>query len=167
MKRPENTVIGKWKYPKDKFVYEKQILLKQTNLFGNTYFSNYIEWQGEAREKFFLEHPNAETFLKSNQHLKMVTHSLYHRFLENAFFGDKIRIEVTSKEVLKYSFMLILKYFNVENGRAIGDGWQKIGFYNEKRRSLWPVPKIFLDLLLPVLNYDEKVVSKSMRLKHR
>ena len=30
------------------FSIEKKILLKETNLMGNTYFANYILWQGEA-----------------------------------------------------------------------------------------------------------------------
>lgn len=154
MENIKNLVIGKWKYQNDKFVYEKQVLVKQTNFFGNTYFANYIEWQGEAREKFFLEHPNAEMFLQNNLHLKMITHSLHHRFLANTYFGDKIRIEITSKAILKHSFILIFKYSNVKNNQAIGEGWQKIGFYDEKIKSLCPVPQIFLDLLLPVRHQE-------------
>ena len=150
MQKKNSALVKNWKYSRDKFIYEKQILLKQTNLFGNTYFSNYIEWQGEAREKFLLEHPKAEEFLNSNRMLKMVTHSLYHRFQDNTFLGDKIRIELTSKEILKHSFILVFEYFNVKNNKLIGSGWQKIGFFDEEKQSLCPVPQIFLDLLLPV-----------------
>src|SRR3989338_6102491 len=99
--------IGKWRYPERKYVYEKTVLIKQTNIFGNTYFSNYIEWQGEAREKFFLSHPAAAAFLKGNPDLILITHSLFHRLVENTFFGEKICIEITTREIQKYSFQLI------------------------------------------------------------
>ncbi len=147
-------VIGKWKYPGKKFIYEKQVLLRQTNVFGNTYFLNYVEWQGEAREKFIFEHPSARLFLKNNQYIRMITHSLYHRFLNNTFFGDSVQIEVTAKEISRHSFILVFEYFN-ERHDMIGEGWQKIGFYDEKQQMLCPVPQIFLDLLLPVVR-DKK-----------
>ncbi|MCB9800422.1 MAG: hypothetical protein H6757_06655 [Candidatus Omnitrophica bacterium] len=141
-----------WKYPNSKFICEKQILIKQTNIFGNTYFSNFIEWQGEAREKFLLEHPNSEQFLRENTTLRLVTHSLQHTFKNNAYLGDRIRIEVTSKNILKYSFLLNFKYFNIKNELLIGEGMQKIGFYDEKLKGLCAVPQFFLDLIIPVLN---------------
>lgn len=149
--------IANWKYPKEKFVYEKQVLLRQTNLFGNTYYSNYIEWQGEARERFLLEHPAADEFFKSNKTLRMITHSLYHRFDDNTYFGDRLRIEVTAKSVLKYSFMLVFEYFNAKSNKLVGHGWQKIGFYDELKQGFSPVPQLFLDLLLPVLRPNKNI----------
>src|SRR3989338_8399696 len=90
--------IGVWKFPGKKFCYQKTVLLKQTNMLGNTYFSNYIDWMGEAREQLFLMHPSAAPFLSENANIFMITHTLHHRFIDNAFFGDQIRIELTTKD---------------------------------------------------------------------
>lgn len=152
MKQPAVTVknIGKWKFPDKKFVYEKTVLLKQTNLMGNTYFSNYIEWQGEAREKLLLSHPAAREFLKENPSLKLITHSLFHRFVQDAFFGSSIKIEVTAKEILDYSLVIVFRYFDRERNSLIGEGWQKICFSDIHLNQICPVPQIILDLAQPI-----------------
>lgn len=142
--------IGSWKFPEKKFTYEKYVLIKSTNAFGNTYFSNYIEWQGEARERFFFTHPSAEDFLKANKSILMVTHSLGHQFINNTYLGDYLKIEVTSRNIMKYSFVLDFNFIDAKKNKPVGKGWQKIGFYDEKVQGLCPIPKIFLDLLLPV-----------------
>ncbi|OGW84443.1 MAG: hypothetical protein A3C35_02835 [Omnitrophica bacterium RIFCSPHIGHO2_02_FULL_46_11] len=147
--------IGKWKFPKDKFVYEKQVLIKQTNMLGNTYFSNYIEWHGEARERFFLEHPSALEYLKENAHIAMVTYCIYHRFIENMYFGDRVRIELQSREIQKHSLVLVFRYYRSGTDQLIGEGWQKVCFSNTETNQLSPVPQIFLDLV-------ESVVEKNL-----
>lgn len=143
-----------WKYPKKEFLYEKRVLLKQTNAFGNVYFSSHLEWQGEARESFLFEHPDIANYLKETKHLKMITHSLYHKFHQNAYFGDRIKIIITSKNILKYSFILNFDSYSLPDNKPIGSGWQKIGFYDDERKCIAPVPSLFLDLLLPVLRVE-------------
>lgn len=143
-------LIGKWRFPATKFSYEKEVLIRQTNLMGNTYFANYIEWQGEAREKFFLAHPAASEFLKQNPDLVLVTYCLYHRFIENSFFGDRIRIDITTREIKKYDLIVVFRYYNVKTESLIGEGWQKICFSDRNTNQLSPVPQIFLDLAEPV-----------------
>lgn len=142
--------IGSWKFPEKKFVYRKTVLIKQTNMLGNTYFSNYIDWMGEAREKLFLIHPAAGIFLRENMNIFMITHTLHHRFLENSFFGDQIRIEVTTKDILDYSLIIIFRYFNEANGKLIGDGWQKVCFWDKQTDKPCKVPQIMLDLAWPL-----------------
>lgn len=139
-------IIGKWKYPGKKFICEKTVLIKQTNLLGNTYFSNYIEWDGEAREKFFLSHPAALEFLKTNSNIAMITHSLFHRFFANAYFGDHIRIELTTKDILDYSLVIIFRHFRIGTNLLIGEGWQKICFMDNNTDKPCPLPRIILDL---------------------
>lgn len=142
--------IGSWKFPEKKFLYEKSILIKQTNLFGNTYFSNYIEWQGEAREKLFLSHPAALDFLKENLDIFLVTHTLHHEFISNTFFGDKLRIELTTKNILDYSFVINFQYFNNQTNQLVGKGWQKICFINRVSNQPCKVPQLFLDIAIPI-----------------
>ena len=136
--------LSHWKYPEDKFVYEKDVFLKQTSVMGNTYFSHYVEWQGEAREKFFLAHPAALLFMRTNPHLTLITHSVTHKITGNTSFGDKVRIEVTTREIEKYSMKLVF-YFYSKN-KLVGEGTQEIGFTNGATNRKVPIPQLFLDL---------------------
>ena len=142
--------IGKWKFPEKKFNYSRTIFIKQTNMLGNAYFSNYIEWTGEARESLFLMHPAARIFLTENPHISMITQALHHRFLENLFFGDSIRIEVTTRDILDHSLILVFRYFDETSGKLIGEGWQKICFWDKKIDKPCKMPQIFLDLAIPL-----------------
>lgn len=143
-------LIGKWKFPSSKFFCEKDVTFKQTNVMGNTYFSNYVEWQGEAREKLFLSHPAAPAFLLKNPNIFLVTHSLFHKFIINTFFGDKIRIEITTKDILDYSLTMIFRYWNARSKVLVGQGWQKVCFWDHATSKPCKVPQIFLDLAMPI-----------------
>ena len=134
----------RWKYPENKFVYEKDVFLKQTTVMGNTYFSHYVEWQGEAREKFFLTHPAALIFMRTNPGLTLVTHSVTQHITGSTSFGDKVRIEVTTRDIEKYSMKLAFHFYSKK--KLIGDGWQEIGFTNGTTNRKLPIPQLFLDL---------------------
>lgn len=142
--------IGKWKFPEKIFSLEKIITFKQTNVMGNTYFSNYVEWQGEAREKLLLCHPSASVYLKENPHIFLVTHSLGHRYIGNTYFGDRIRIKLTSKNILDYSLMIIFRYYNTNGDTLIGEGWQKVCFWDRKLNKPCKIPQFFRDLAEPI-----------------
>lgn len=149
------SLIGRWKFPHTKFAYERDVLLKQTNLLGNTYFSNYVEWQGEAREKFLLVHPAAKEFLATNPHLAMITYCVYQRFITNSFFGDRIRIEVNSRDLEKHSLVLVFRYYNCKDNSLVAEGWQKICFSDTQKNELCSIPQIFIDLAEPVLEREQ------------
>ena len=102
------------------FSIEKKILLKETNLMGNTYFANYILWQGEARELGMMAHPNFAEEMQKNQHIKMITHSLYHRFVQETTFGDIIEIRMTAREIKHCSFVLVFRYYNKRTNAFFG-----------------------------------------------
>lgn len=148
--KEDGNAIGVWKFPGKKFEFEKQITLKQTNSFTNTYFANYVEWQGEARERLLLQHPKAVEFLRDNPHVILITYCVYHRFVENTFFGDKVRLEVTSRDIQKYNVVLIFRYWNVATGHLVGEGWQKVCFRDMKKNSICEVPQLILDLVEPI-----------------
>ena len=155
------TQIGKFRFPKNKFVFEKQVLIKQTNVLGNTYFANYIEWEGEAREKFFLSHPEATEFLKAHSNILMVTHSLFHRFHSNSYFGDVVRIELTTRNILDYSLVIVFRHSKHVKNILVGEGWQKICFFDKTANRPCPIPRIFLDLAESVKEETGHTAPKS------
>ncbi len=145
-----NNKIGIWKYPGKKFDFEKDILLRETNLMGNTYFANYVVWQGEARERLLLKHPQTLEWLKNNQHIKMITYETHHRFLHETTFGSRVRLEVTSREIKRWSFVLIFRYFDALNNEKIGEGWQRACFMDLRTNKICEVPQLILDLVEPI-----------------
>ena len=161
---PENSVIGQWKFPGLKFVFEKPILLKETNIMGNTYYDNYITWQGEARERLLLNHPDLPQWMKLNPHIKMMTHSTHHRFFKETTFGDIVRIEATTREIKYCSFIMVFRFFNSRLNELLGEGWQRICFSNLKTNKLCPIPRLILDLIEPL--QEHKAVFLQMSLTH-
>ncbi len=149
-KIPPDSLIGKWHFQNSSFNFEKQILLKETNIMGNTYYDNYLTWQGEARERLLLAHPSIGEWLKNNKHIKMITHSIGHHFFQETTFGHVVRIEATSRGIKKCSFVMDFSFYNISNNELIGKGWQRICFFDLRSNKLCPVPRLILDLIEPI-----------------
>jgi len=145
------------KFPNEYFSIEKVIFLEQTNIMGNTYFANYILWQGEARETLLLSHPDFAVEMKVNAHIRMITHSVYHRFVEETTFGDLIEIRVTSREMKKCSFVLVFKLYNKRTSSFVGEGWQRITFFDQVKGSLCKIPVFIRELVTPIREDLSKV----------
>lgn len=136
--------------PNKHFSIEKTVLLRNTNLMGNTYFAEYILWQGEAREMYLLSHPRFKEEYAKNQHIKMITHSLYHRFVQETTFGDVIQIKMTSREVKHCSFVLVFRYYNKRTEAFLGEGWQRITFADLRTGSLTTTPSFIQEIILAI-----------------
>lgn len=139
------------------FSIEKKILLKETNLMGNTYFANYILWQGEARESGMMAHPNFAEEMQKNQHIRMITHSLYHRFVQETTFGDIVEIRMTAREIKHCSFVLVFRYYNKRTNAFLGDGWQRVTFADSRTGSISIIPN-FIRELVTALQEDSRTV---------
>ena len=84
------------------FTSEIMVTLKDTNVFGNVYFSNYIEYQGTIREKFLLASvPDLHEMLAKTQ-VRLVTIDTYNKFVSNAYFGDVLLLELTTSDREKF-----------------------------------------------------------------
>lgn len=134
------------KFPNKYFSIEKTVFLEQTNSMGNTYFANYVLWQGEAREMLLLSHPNFVEEMKKIQHVRMVTHSVYHRFIQETTFGDVVEIRVFTREIKRCSFILVFEYYNKTTKTFIGEGWQRITFVDVRDESLCAIPGFMKEL---------------------
>lgn len=130
------------------FSFERTVLLRHTNMMGNTYFANYIIWQGEARESCLMMHPNFAEEMQKNQNIAMITHSVYHRFIQETTFGDIIEIRVSAKEIKRYSFTMVFRFYNKKTSAFLGEGWQKITFINRKAKELSPIPSFIREIAL-------------------
>lgn len=138
------------KFKNKYFSFEKRVYLEQTNIMGNTYFANYVLWQGEAREAILLTHPNYSEEMQKNQHIRMITHSVYHRFVEETTFGDIVEIRIVTREVKHCSLVIVFRFYNKNTGVFIGEGWQRLAFMNLKDGGLSPIPTFIKELALAI-----------------
>ncbi len=133
------------------FRTEIMITLKDTNAFGNVYFSNFIEYQGIIREKFLLSAvPDVHEML-ARTNIRLVTVETYNKFINNAFFGDILIAELTTSEVSAATCRLNITFRNKINGNLIGQGYQRICIVSAKGKII----RIPDNLLNPLDFYQE------------
>jgi len=144
---PKKALIN---FPDNCFLMEKTVLLRDTNLMGNTYFANYIMWQGEIREAILMTHPNFAEKMQENKHIKMITHSLYHRFVQETTFCDIVQIKMTTREIKHCSLVLVFRYYNKMSGAFLGEGWQRLTFADLRTSSLTAIPNFIRELALAI-----------------
>jgi enediyne core biosynthesis thioesterase len=129
-----------------KFIYRKNIFLKDLTIYGNTYFANYIEWQGEAREALLAAIVTDTSFLNK---IKLVTISAGIKFRGEAVYGDQICIEVAPTKITLTSVELDFIYRKGKDDRLIAEGHQRIGF-TDMDGNVLPLPR---DLLINGKNF--------------
>lgn len=144
---PKKSLIN---FPDNCFSIEKTVLLRDTNLMGNTYFANYIMWQGEIREAILMTHPNFAEEMQKNKHIKMITHSLYHRFVQETTFCDIVQIKMTTREIKHCSFILVFRYYNKRSGAFLGEGWQRLTFADLRTGTLTAIPSFIRELAFAI-----------------
>ncbi len=128
------------------FQTEIMVTLKNTNAFGNVYFSNYIEFQGVVREKFFLEKvPGLHELLADNS-IRLATVETYNKFINNAYFGDTLLVDLTTSEINGASCRLNITFKNKETGELLGQGFQRVCIVGATGRVM-RIPAELLDIL--------------------
>ncbi|MCM8782027.1 MAG: acyl-CoA thioesterase [Candidatus Omnitrophica bacterium] len=121
------------------FIFEKTVYLTDTNLFGNTYFARYFDWQGMAREAFFKQIVgDFNKFLQSR--IKLVTIEAYIKYHHEVTLFDEVIIKVKPDNIQIATFNLIFTYLNKKTGQLVAEGRQKIGFVDSNNKAI-PIPK--------------------------
>ena len=107
------------------FTTEILVTLKDTNVFGNVYFSNFIEYQGIIREKFLLSAvPDLHEMLARTS-IRLVTVDTYNKYISNAYFGDTLLVELTTSEINAATSRMNITFINKATGELIGQGYQR------------------------------------------
>lgn len=140
----ENQIQALKVYGADRvFKVEIVVTLKNTNVFGNVYFSNFIEYQGIVREKFLMATVPDLHKLMANRSIRLVTVDTYNRFVSNAYFGDTLVVELTTSEIKAATCRLDIIFKNKETGALVGEGYQRVCMVSEKGRVM-RIPENFL-----------------------
>jgi len=125
------------------FEYKHTVYLNETNAMGGVvYYSNYVKWQGVAREEFLIKTvPEWKLIMQevSKGNVNMLTTEEYSHFIQHAFFGDEIIISIHAEEIKKFSFKIIFKMKKKDSNAIIYEGWQKLAFDDFKGHFV-PIP---------------------------
>lgn len=121
------------------------VLLNETNAMGGVvYFSNFVKWQGIAREFVVREQTDYKQLMASP--VEMITHSCSVEFLSHLYFGDVVRIELSTANILPTSFVMLFRYFNDETNQLVATGKQKITFASKGSGQGCRIPEEILRL---------------------
>ena len=98
------------------FVFEKTVYLTDTNLFGNTYFARYFDWQGMAREAFFKRLiGDFNKFMQSR--IKLVTIEAHIKYHHEVTLYDEVIIKVKADNIKVATADLIFTYLNKKTNK--------------------------------------------------
>lgn len=135
------------------FVYDHIVMLNETNaMAGVVYFSNFVKWQGIAREFILSQHPKFKEIM--GRPIEMITQSCSVNFLGHLYFGDKVQIKVTTKRILPASFVMVFRYFHKETNKLVATGEQKVAFASLQTRDLCKVPEEIYELAKSIEETD-------------
>ena len=133
---------------KKAFIFEHTVYFNETNAVGGVaYFSNFVKWQGIAREEYFIRTvPSWKEIMQliASGQLNMITVEEHSHFIQHAFFGDKIIIRLQTTNIKQYSFDMVFIMLNAKNEQIIYEGFQRLAFDNFNGKFV-PIPPAMLE----------------------
>lgn len=107
--------------------HRHRVMLEETNLVGNVYFSNYFLWQGHCREAFLLDHaPGVMHALRGD--FAMVTTDSSCDFFAELFAGDTVEVRMSLADQSANQVTMRFDYYRIQEPAAqlVARGWQGI-----------------------------------------
>lgn len=107
-----------------------EVYLKDATAYGNVYFSNYFNWQGFCREKWFKEclFPNmlevSGLFITKNASIE---------FIREVRPFETVKATLNTRNIRQASVELVINFYS-ENNDLMATGSQTIIFANLKKR---------------------------------
>ncbi len=127
------------------FLFEVTVYLKDVNIFGTGYFSRYFDWQGMAREEYFMTVENYEKIMSAG--IKMITKRAWVDYENHSTVFDHIIMKIQNRNIKKFSFEMIFTYFRKDTGKLIATGGQILVFADHAGKLI-PIPQDILDVVL-------------------
>jgi enediyne biosynthesis thioesterase len=127
------------------FIFEVTVYLKDVNVFGTGYFSRYFDWQGMAREEYFMTVKNFEAVMSSG--VKLITKKAWVDYQNHCTVFDHLIMKIQNKNIKKFSFEMIFTYFHKHTGKPIASGGQVLVFTNHLGKLI-QIPEPILDVIL-------------------
>ena len=130
------------------FILKHKIYFNETNAVGGVaYFSNFVKWQGMAREEYFIASvPCWKDIVGEiqNGRLNMITVEEHSHFIQHAFFGDRVIIHLQTTNIRRFSFDMVFFMTNQDTGNILYEGYQRLAFDNFKGKFV-EIPQPMLE----------------------
>ncbi len=144
--------------PGKTFIHRHTVYFNETNAMGGVaYYSNYVKWQGMAREDYFIKTvPEWKIIMQevAKGNVNMITVEEHSHFIQHVFFGDEIIIKLQTGDIRKYSFNMLFDIVKAETNELVYKGWQKLAFDDFKGKFV-PIPEPMLQSVLEHATEDE------------
>lgn len=121
------------------------IFLKDSNAYGNTYFSRYFEWQGVCRERWFFECV-APDMLRSVGVL--ITKRAHQEYVHETMPFQSVVCRLNTFEVRQCSFYLLFAF--EAQRQVVATGYQQIVFATHDKR----IQRLPADVLEKVSRFE-------------
>ena len=118
-----------WPIAPQTYTQKFETSLKHSNATQNVYFSNFFEWQGAVRERWFFE-------CISNDMLQdqgvFITKRAHNEYLKEAFPFQTVTCTLNAFNIQKCSFYLLFSFYI--NDELASRGYQQIVFADKQKR---------------------------------
>jgi enediyne biosynthesis thioesterase len=133
------------------YEYRHVVVLEETNLLGNVYFSHYLRWQGHCRELFIHELAQ-EVFADLDlERDALVTTRCSCNYLAELAAFDQVAIRMHLGEVAQNRLTLMFDYVRIDGDgeELVARGEQQLAWLrrNGERFEPRPVPEPLLDAI--------------------
>jgi len=101
------------------YEYRHIVGFQDTNLVGNVYYANYLNWQGRCREMFLRDHaPQVLEELAAG--LYLVTTHVSCQFLSELFAFDEVTVRMRLGSVMQNRITMLFEYWrNTPDGEQL------------------------------------------------
>ena len=119
--------------------------LKHSNATQNIYFSNYVEWQGAVRERWFYERISPDMLQKEGV---FVTKEVQQYYLKEAFPFQVVNCYLNSFQIQRCAFWLIFRFFS--GGELLSYGYQHVVFTDFEKK----ISRLSPDVIMKIKQYE-------------
>jgi acyl-CoA thioesterase FadM len=134
------------------FEMEFDVFLKDSNAYGNVYFSRHFDWQGMVRESWFSKRIFKNMFELDGV---FITKRANIEYLSEAYPFQTIKAQLNTQAIKKTSFDIVISFLNSETNTLISTGRQTIIFASKEKI----IKKIPGDILAKIKLFEINVAS--------
>ncbi|MFI1365616.1 acyl-CoA thioesterase [Streptomyces griseochromogenes] len=152
-------------WQRDTYNHRHLVMLEETNLVGNVYFSNYFLWQGHCRERFLAE--RAPGVLRAlSEDFAMVTVSSRCDFLAELYAAEEVEVRMSLGARESNKVTMLFDYYRLRDGTAqlVARGEQTIACMRRGAEGMEPidVPEELAEALRPYEREPALAVARSV-----
>ena len=123
------------------YEYRHIVSFQETNLVGNVYFTNHLNWQGRCREMFLRDHA-PEVIDELSRGLSVATVSCACEYFVELTAFDEIIVRMRLTELVQNRLRLAFEYWRQKDGgeELVARGEQQIACMRRAGEVFLPTP---------------------------